>query len=239
MRKKVLIVIGVIVAIIVLVFAGMVIYDLNQESKLEQEFTEINELVDAENLDMDAINERLERTVTTGDYAVLEKSLKNYLTDLLNIINSFVKTVDDDRLLNLFTIENYQTDGPNFTETTAYINEVKNKINESNQSLKEMLTEKKAMTYLADDLDEELTDLYKTEFAEEIASINYDDTEKEMNSLIDLLNVCEEIIDFLKQNSNNWEIDNGTIVFYNEELLNKYNELLDKAQEISTTYDNL
>ena len=239
MKKKVLIVVGVIIVIIILMFAGIIIYDLNQEAKFEQEFNEINELVDAENIDMEAINEKLERTVTTGDYAAIEKSLKNYLTDLLDIINEFMETVEDERLLNIFTIENYQIDGPEFTETKAYINEVKNKINESNQALKEMLTEEKAMTYLVGDLDKELTDLYRTEFVKEIASINYDDTEKEINSLVDLLNVCEEIIDFLKHNSNNWEIENGTIVFYNDNLLNRYNELLTKLEETATTYDNL
>ena len=79
MKKKVIFVIIVILLVIIGIIGYMVVSDLRQEDKLMEEVSEINELANAEDIDIDEINERLDRTVTSGDYAKVEVSFKRYL----------------------------------------------------------------------------------------------------------------------------------------------------------------
>lgn len=97
MKKKVLITVLVIIVILLGVVGYFVISDMIQEDKLKTELQEINDLSNAETIDIDAIDERLDRIVTTGDYAVVEDACKTYLrecvdnilqiTDIINVSN--------------------------------------------------------------------------------------------------------------------------------------------------------
>ena len=73
MKKKILIIVGIIILIVIGVIAYFVITDLQQEDKLTAELQEISNLVNSQNIDIDQINERLDRTVTRGDYVVVEQ----------------------------------------------------------------------------------------------------------------------------------------------------------------------
>ena len=88
MKKKIIIVVTVILVAIIGVIGYMVVSDMGQEDKLKTELSEINDLANAENIDMDEINKRLDRTVTTGDYAKVEDAFKSYLRD--NFDNSII-----------------------------------------------------------------------------------------------------------------------------------------------------
>ena len=98
MKKKVLIVLGVIILIVVALIAYAVIDDLQQEKKLIGELVEINELSNAETIDMDKINEHLNRTVTKGDYAVVEQAYKQYLKDSFDNSLEIANLINDERL---------------------------------------------------------------------------------------------------------------------------------------------
>ena len=76
--KKILIIIGIIVAIIVVALTIFIVKDLNQEEKLRQEINEIDSLINFNEFDYDAINERLGKTISSGDYLVVEKAAKKY-----------------------------------------------------------------------------------------------------------------------------------------------------------------
>ena len=76
MKKKVLIAVLIIIVIALVVMGYFVFSDMMQEDKLKTELSEIYQLTSAETIDMDAINERLNRTITKGDYAVVEESFK-------------------------------------------------------------------------------------------------------------------------------------------------------------------
>lgn len=81
-KKKQKIVVGVIAAIIVLlivIFAIMFTKDIAQEQKLRKEISEISEItanINSEKMDMTEVNKKLDATVTTGDYAIVEKAIK-------------------------------------------------------------------------------------------------------------------------------------------------------------------
>ena len=76
MKKKVLIAILIIIVIAIAVVGYFVFSDMMQEDKLKTELSELQQLVNTENIDMDAINSRLDRTITNGDYAVVENAFK-------------------------------------------------------------------------------------------------------------------------------------------------------------------
>ena len=55
---------------------------------------------------------------------------------------------------------------------------------------------------------------------------NKQEMEESINSIIDMLNVYDEVINFLIENKNDWTIEGEYIVFSNEQLNNQYNDLL-------------
>ena len=121
MKKKVLIIIAIIVAIIVGIITYMLITDLNQESKLKDELNYLDSLVNVENIDLDKIDEILNRTVTKDDYQVVEKAYKSYLSDSFDNIVTITNIINDEQLTNVLTVENYQEDGPDFVVSKEYL----------------------------------------------------------------------------------------------------------------------
>ena len=117
MKKKIIIAVVVIVALIVGVLGYMVISDMGQEDKLKTELSEINDLANAETIDMDEINKRLDRTVTTGDYAKVEDAFKSYLKDSFDNSIEIANLINDEKITTLLTADNYNTDGKEFIES--------------------------------------------------------------------------------------------------------------------------
>ena len=232
MKKKILIGLGVLLVVIIGAIGYVVVSDSKQEEKLKNELEELNTLVNEENIDVDKVKKMLNRTVTTGDYKVVETSFKAYLSDAFDSVFQMLDILNSDKLVSILTAENYQNDGPEFTETKAYIIETKTKLEELKNSYYSFLTEEKAMSYIEDKgLDSYYVDLYREEYVGDIDTANEDKTvEDSINQIIELLNVSEEIINFLSENSNSWHIEEDVIVFNTDELSNKYNELLNKIQ---------
>ena len=93
-------------------------------------------------------------------------------------------------------------------------------------------TEEAAKEYLKDVISEIKTitnyvDLYKNDLIgtvdKEEANIN-----KEITQITDILNVYEEVLNFLVKNKSSWTIENEQIVFNTDEQVNEYNKLISK-----------
>lgn len=232
MKKKILIGVGLFLVLIIGVIGYIVVTDLKQEEKLKDELEELNMLVNEENIDIDKVKEMLNRTVTTGDYKVVEESFKEYLSDTFDSIFQMMDILNSDKLVSILTAENYQNDGPNFTETKAYITEIKTKLEELKNSYYSFLTEEKAMSYIENKgLDSYYVGLYKDEYVGDMENVSEDKTvEDSVNQIIEILNVSEEVINFLSENSSSWHIEDNVIVFDTDELSNMYTELINKIQ---------
>ena len=241
MKKKVLISIVIILVILLATFGYFIAKDLLQEEKLLLELDEINTLVNSENINIDEINAKLNSTITNGDYAIVEQAFKSYLKDSFNTSIKIVELLNDERITNILTVENYKKDGKEFKETKEYINNTKEELEKRKKEYNEFLTTDKAMSYITDKgLDSYYTDWYRDELIGDMESEQDKTVENSIDDIIELLNKSEDTIDFLAQNKNNWQIEGENIVFSNENLSNKYNELLDKlteeASEGSITY---
>ena len=232
MKKKILIGAGVLLVLIIGFIGYIVVDTLKQEEKLKNELEELSVLVNEENIDVDKVNKMLNRTVTTGDYKVVETSFKEYLSDTFDSIFQMMDILKSDKLASILTIENYQNDGPSFVETKAYILDTKTKLEELKNSYYTFLTEEKAMSYIENKgLDNYYVDLYRDEYVGDMETVNKDRTvEESINQIIELLNISEEVINFLSENSNSWYIEDNVIVFNTDELSNKYTELINKLQ---------
>ena len=140
MKKKVLIAILIIIVIAIAVVGYFVFSDMIQEDKLKTELSELQQLVNTENIDMDAINSRLDRTVTTGDYAVVENAFKSYLRDNFDNSIQIAEILNDEKITTLLTVENYESDGKDFTESKEYITNTRETLEECKAKYTEFLT---------------------------------------------------------------------------------------------------
>ena len=124
--KKVII--GVIIAIVVVAIVGigiLVVNDFRQEDILRQEMLEFENLTRAENIDLDQMDQKIREIKTTGDYGVLEKAMKDYLADVVNATVGIADVLNDERIVNVLTPENYAEDGPDFVQTKQFLVEAK------------------------------------------------------------------------------------------------------------------
>lgn len=230
MKKKILIIVGIIILIVIGVIAYFVITDLQQEDKLTAELQEISNLVNSQNIDIDQINERLDRTVTRGDYAVVEQSFKQYLKDNFDVSMKIADILNDEKLTTILTADNYKQDGKDFVETKNYISTTRDQLETYKTEYKDFFTEEKVMSYINDkNLDSYYTDLYKQELVGDIESDNETEVvESAVNDVIGILDIYEEVINFLVDNQNSWNVQDDTIEFTSEGLQNQYNSLIDK-----------
>lgn len=230
MKKKILIIVGIIILIVIGVIAYFVITDLQQEDKLTAELQEISNLVNSQNIDIDQMNERLDRTVTRGDYAVVEQSFKQYLKDNFDVSMKIADILNDEKLTTILTADNYKQDGKDFVETKNYISTTRDQLETYKTEYKDFFTEDKVMSYINDkNLDSYYTDLYKQELVGDIESDNETEVvESAINDVIGILDIYEEVINFLVDNQNSWNVQDYTIEFTSESLQNQYNSLIDK-----------
>ncbi len=226
MKKKILIGVLVVIIIAVVAICYFVFNDGKQEQKLKDELLEISNLTNVTPIDVDAINKKLEETITTGDYATVEKAMKSYLKDSFDNMIRIAELLNDDRITGILTAENYQEDGPDFVETKAYITSTIQELETRKNSYQEYLTEEKAMSYIENKgLDDYYIDFYKTEIVKDMES---DDTTvaDSIDGVIEILRNSEKVIDFLITNKDNWKIENDSVVFSNEDLSNQYINLI-------------
>ena len=227
MKKKIIIAVVVIVVAIIGVLGYMVISDMGQEDKLKTELSEINDLANAETIDMDEINKRLDRTVTTGDYAKVEEAFKSYLRDNFDNSIEIADLINDERITTLLTADNYKTDGKDFTESKNYISTTKQKLEECKEKYSEYMTKGKAMSYIVDKgLDSYYVDLYEQEYVGDMDSAKDTTVEDPIDEIISLLDTSEKVLNLLSNNQDTWNVEGDNIVFSNDSIRNQYAELI-------------
>lgn len=228
MKKKILITLLIIIVIALIGVGYFVFIDMQQEEKLKTELTELSELSNAQEINIDEINNRLDRIVTKGDYATVENAFKTYLRENFNNSIQIANILNDEKITTLLTVENYKEDGKDFIKSKDYITTTKTTLEDYKNKYTEFLTEEKAMSYINDKgLDSYYTDLYKEEFVGDMSSASQDTTVQDsIEEIIKLLNTSEKVLNLLSENQNSWELDGENIVFDNQNLSNQYDELI-------------
>ena len=228
-------IIGVVIAIVLVAVVGigvLVVNDFRQEDILRQEMLEFENLTRAENIDLDQIDQRIRELKTTGDYGVLEKAMKDYLADVVNTSVSIANIINDERIVNALTPENYTEDGPDFVQTKQFLEQAKSDIEQYKTEVLTLLTNEGAMSYIEDkNLDQYYIDLYKEIALSEDTAIEESNTELEnsLDEMMKLLDVETQIINFLSENKDGWEIQGENIIFNNQTLQDQYNEYISQG----------
>lgn len=225
MKKKILITIGVLILLIAILIAVFVVKDLRQEKTLRDEIASIQELAGSEQ--MDAVNEKLGHIVTTGDYAKVEKAVKNYMVDNFNNAITIAEALNDEVLTNALSAENYMSDGPDFVKTKLLLDDLKERLTNAKEEMKRLSTNETVMSYLKDKEDSYYVDLYKEIIGEE-ESVSEDaiEIEQSIDEVLDVVAVEQSVIDFLSENKGQWTVQDGIIAFSDEALNVQYNQLL-------------
>ena len=222
MKKKIL---------IIAIIAYMVVSDMIQEKKLNEEFSYVDGLVENEERQTEEIKNALERIVTKGDYAKVETSYKKYLKDIYENIENLTKILEDDEITNSLTAKNYQEDGPEFVKTKEYLSETKKSLEDGKNTYYELLTEDGAMKYIKTmELDSYYEDIYKNEINGYISEEEHENktVEESINDVISLLDTSEKIINFLSDNKDSWTIEDESIVFNTQKLSDEYEKMADE-----------
>ena len=229
MKKKIIITIIIIALVLLGGFRYAVFQDLNQAKKLNVQIEELDALLNfEENMDTSEIEKRLDRVVTKNDYAIVEIAYKQYVSDFYNNAIEITNILNDGRISNSLTAQNYKKDGPEFTETKEYLSATKEKLETCKQKYYDLLTDEKIMSYIdGKDLDDYYVDYYKQEVVGNLEEEKNDKTiETSLNDIIDLLNNSQKVIDFLAENKGKWKVEDEKITFIKDSLYEDYNNLI-------------
>lgn len=226
-KKIIFIVIGIIILVLLGIFGYMVVDEMYQTNKLIVEVDEISQMFNQTSIDYGAIEQKLTTNVSKGDYLVVEKAVKQYLSDGLTSMKELQEIVDDDRITTLLTIENYSEDGPDFVNTKEYIQNTRTTLENLKNQFISYTTQEKMDEYISDKgLDEYYIELYNELMGgDKIMQSDIEELESSLDSIINMLNNTEIVIDFLIENKDSWQVQGENIMFFSNELVNEYNEL--------------
>lgn len=219
----------VVVAILILVACGGYFgYQKYQEYLLSRETDKIGNL--------DILNDKVDTKIyTSGDYAVVEKTMKDYIADYGKVSQQVIALVDDDTLKNLLTVERIEQDGKEFNETLTYLNQKKTDIETVMNQMIAMTSDQEIMNAIKKtNVPVSYQNLYRKMMLDsDIAGA----LKQEQNDLIDtrektiaFIDDYIKIFEFLKANDSSYMVSNGQILFQNESLYQQYQTLVNNLQ---------
>lgn len=221
MKKKWIIIgVSIFLALLLILFVA-VILDFKTEDVLEDEIEEVVLQMNRGNDSL--VYKLLNRTVCDDDYKTVEKQAKLYLKDLYSNMTGIKEIINDDELVMVLSYDNYVKDGKDFSVTYNYLLSTINKLKKYRNNCKKLMTNEGKYSYIKD---KKIDDYYKEYFMDEVLD---DDDEYDLSFLdevIDLVNDERDVIDFLVSCKDSWDLKDGRIVFNDNDLNRKYQELL-------------
>ena len=207
----------------------LVIRDKTNLTDLKKEVKEINKL----DITKDNYNRRIK---TSGDYALVEKTIKNYLNDYSKGVQEVKSTMNDSKLTKILSFDNYTSDGFEFVESYKYLNSEKEEFNKEIDSLIEKSNKKSIEKYI----DKKIKDKYYNNLCTELMITeerlkSFEETKKTLEEIKTKVNkvidTSTEVLNLLKDNKDDCVLEDGQIKFKSKAVFDKYNELINKIKE--------
>ncbi len=232
-NKRVIISIIVVIILIIGIICGTYLFGgfSKEQTKLLTE--ETNKILQA-----DITTENIDLNIKTNkNYAVVEKAVKEYISELKNIYVEMDELNTGINPNNIFTAQNMQD--KDFSEIDDIIKEYKEKSKDAVTELEGLLTEEK----IAENINkrnistrkEYYVDLYNTIMTSDSMKKQYNVIEEkvkeEKDKLTDKINKIDKIAEFLEKNSDSWEIKDDKIQFTNLNRMTEYYSLLNKLTD--------
>lgn len=226
-NKKVLI--GIIIAVAIIVIVGIAVYTTMQNNKKQLEI--LNE--EAKKLsEMDLLNDNIDMEIkTSGKYAIVEKTMKEYLNDTKQTMNELVELCNNSDLDNILSSDNISKDAPDFVGTKEKLSSFKIQINEYIEKCDNLLNKENIENAINDKgVDDYYKQLYKTLMFDEETATDLEETRKELKESAEEVNEVieglEKVINFLVENKTEWKVSDGKIQFNNLTKLKEYYNIL-------------
>ncbi len=225
MKNKITIIGIIIIFAIVGVIGYFAMTDLMQGVTLRKEVNTISKL--------DVTKDDIDMTIKTkGDYAVVEKTIKEYMNTYGTNCKQLKNILDDETIAKILTAENYKNDGKEFVASKEYIAKTKSEFNERINTLIEMSTEEKMMKAIEEkQLESSYVDLYKELMLGDEIKVDLQEIvqtlEEASKNINNILETQEKVIELLVNNKEKWNINNNNeIEFETQKLVDEYNNLI-------------
>lgn len=228
MKKKMIVIVAILALIIVGVIGYFATLDLKQGVILRKEVDTIGK--------SDITKDEIDMTIKTkGDYAVVEKTIKEYLNNYSINIKEAMNIMQDKKMAEILTVDNYKNDGPEFINSKEYISKAKTDFNEKMNLLISMTSEEKMMQEIENkNLDSNFVELYRElmlgDKMEEDLKQMVKSLEEASTTINNILDTQEKVIDLLINNKGKWEVEGNQIQFSTQKLVNEYNSLISSLQ---------
>ena len=188
-----------------------------------------NEIKKLENFDI--TKDKKKKIKTTGSYSKVERSIKKYIYNCSDKYNSINSLLNDKKLKNVLTADNYKKDGPEFKNSIKTINSLKEEYNKKSKQLNNCHNSKKLKANIkSNSLNKKDLSIYNEAMYNSNIMVNLDESLKKANKskarVINVLDKTLEVINVLKSNKGKWEIKKNKIVFNDYKLYEEYNELV-------------
>lgn len=236
MNKSVKIILNIIVVALVGLIVFLVVRNFMTNGKVKREIKEVYELIyQNESYDYDAIYDHLDNIVSKDGYAIVEMAAKDYLRDIFNKYVELNGIITDDDMTDILTVANYKNDGPDFVETKKYLQKTKQDILNLEATILDDLDIDTMMAYIVDtNLEDSYVTLYTNlEFFDEN---NINNAKKDLETGVDLfvqlIESQEEIIEFLIDNKDHWQIVDEMLYFTDSNLSEQYNKMIEDISNL-------
>lgn len=221
---------GYTLILIFVAVVGVKVYQgIQIEQNLDNEFSEIEYLINNKGLSDNNIDIKLNSYISSGDYLEVEMAIKGYLKDLLEECRRLEDVYTNTQLNNVLYLYNFDADAPYFNSSKSIIDTAKVELQSIKESLLKMFSEDTIMSYISPyDLDGYYEDYYKSMmFDHELMNENKESIEDNIDYSLTMLNAYQEYFTFLSDNASYWTMDEEYIYFDTDELTDEYNRLLD------------
>lgn len=230
-NKKVLIGIIILVVVIIVGVVSFVAYKNYNDSQLALLSEEAEKIST-----MDIMSEEIDKEIKTkGNYAVVEQTIKDYISEVYTVYNGITELCNNSNLSSILSAENIQTDATEFTSSKETISNFRNELNDYASKCDTLLDENNIISKIEEkNLSNKYVQLYKDIFITENTSKELETAKNDLTSAVDTLNKTldglDKTLDFLKNNSQYWTISDGKIQFNNVKVLGEYYEIVSSIQ---------
>lgn len=220
------VILTILLILVILVIAIGIVYGGRIINKVKLD-RELGNLADKESSN-DFSNTTL---VTSGEFGIVEQKIKEYYDEYLDLRNQFMDKVNDEKLEDILQTENYNTDGPEFTESVNYLNTSKEEFNNIADKLLDLLSKENILSRIENEsISDYYKDLYKGYFLEgdRLAS-TFQETYQDIKDVQSLMNNLYDneikILNFLTENAEHWEVLDDKLTFNDDALSEEYNNM--------------
>ena len=224
MKKRIAIIVTILLILTIAILV-IIIPSLLQREKLKQEAKALDAVLSEKEVNQEELDEILNRRVTKSGYVVVEDAYKRYSKDLYDIYKQVLAKISDEKIKQILTLDTYKADGPEFANSIAYIEQIKEESKNLITQYYEIVSDEKVLSYLPENFDDNYVNYYLGFTKNYVGDINQlSKVQSSMDSIVGLWDKQIDILNFLKTNKKQWMVTDKGLSFATEELTNAFND---------------